>query len=232
MDTEYNPVAATEKSPSQEKSSTSEYVKVDRIKLKNEMSYEALVAQLQKGTKKVLCVDDGVYLRIFEETGPFPLDIEFEHKQRRYGETEYFFRYAKDTENERSLCVFGRDNAEIFSPDYVDDQDTESESSSEQEQEQEREESVEELFSSSDEESSDLSLRDEVQNLLSENTSKHQISPSRSYKNPDKENEKEKSSSDEVLTKHESLSPKVQVLEIVTSPIPEKELQQKTYDLS
>jgi len=65
MDAEYNPVAATEKSPSQEKSYTSEYVTVDRIKLKNEMSYEALVAQLQKGTKKVLCVDDGVYLRIF-----------------------------------------------------------------------------------------------------------------------------------------------------------------------
>lgn len=223
-------MSVAEKSPSLEKSSISEYVTVDRIKLKNEMSYEALAAQLQKGTQKVLCVDDGVYLRIFEESGPFPLGIEFEHKQRRYGETEYFFRYAKDTEAERSLCVFGRDNAETFCPDYVDDQDTESEGSSEQEDiAQDQEESVEELFSSS-EESSDVSLRDEVQNLLSKNTSKHQTSPASSYTSPDKE--KGKSSSDEVLVKHESLSPEVQVLELVSSPILEKELQQKTYDLS
>jgi len=231
MSEDYNRLAG--KSPSPEKSPLSEYVTVDRIKLKNEMSYEALAAQLQKGTQKVLCVDDGVYLRIFEESGPFPLGIEFEHKQKRYGETEYFFRYAKDTEAERSLCVFGRDNAETFCPDYVDDQDTESEGSSEQEDiAQEREESVEELFSSSDseKESSDLSLRDEVQNLLSKNITKHQTSPATSYKSPDEE--KEKRSQDEVLVKHESLSPEVQVLEIVSSPILEKEVQQKIYDLS
>ena len=236
---------SSEKSLSEEDqllSRSSEYVNVDRIKLKDGMSYEALVAQVQGGTKKVLCVDDGVYLRIFEESGPFPLGVEFEHKQKRYGETEYFFRYARDTEDERSLCVFGRDNAETFCPDYVDDQDTESENSSEEENmNHQREELLEDVFSTSSEESSEiaeeLSLREEVQSLLSTKKSKNHESPERSYIKPsDKKigskEEKEKVSSDEVLVKHEALSPEIQVIEIEAKPSLETELQQKMYDLS
>lgn len=92
--------------------------------LKEDMEYEAIMSQLQSFTKKVLCVEDGVYLRIFEESGPFPLGVVFFHKQRRWGMTEYFFRYAMGTEDETVLCVFGRDNAETFCPDFIDEQDT------------------------------------------------------------------------------------------------------------
>jgi len=92
--------------------------------LKEAMGYEAIISQLQSSTKKVLCVEDGLYLRIFEESGPFPLGVTFEHKQKRWGMNEYFFRYAIGTEDETVLCVFGRDNAETFCPDFIDDQDT------------------------------------------------------------------------------------------------------------
>lgn len=101
-------------------------VQLDNVSLllKEDMGYEAVISQLQSFTKKVLCVEDGLYLRIFEESGPFPLGVTFEHKQKRWGMTEYFFRYAIGTEDETVLCVFGRDNAETFCPDFIDDQDT------------------------------------------------------------------------------------------------------------
>lgn len=101
------------------------------IHLKGGMDYEAIVSQLQHLTKKVLCVEDGLYLRVFEECGPFPVGVEFQSKQKRWGMTEYFFRCDVNTSEERCLCVFGRDNAETFCPYYTDDKETSSEVSSE-----------------------------------------------------------------------------------------------------
>lgn len=97
------------------------------IVIKSGMDFEGVVSQLQRSTRKMLCVEDGLYLRIYEEYGPFPFGLRFEHKHRRFGMTEYIFRYAMGTEQEKSLCIFGRDNAETFCPDFVDDQYTSSE---------------------------------------------------------------------------------------------------------
>ena len=210
-------------------------VSVDHVKIKDGMGYEALVAQLQSGTKFVLCVEDGVYLRIFEESGPFPLGVQFEHKQKRYGATEYFFRYASNTEEETVMCVFGRDNAETFCPDYIDDQDTDSENTSENvkedyEMEDDMEDDLSEVFSTSSEEGSsaasegspkDLSMDKEVKNLL----------------NPEEEEDSLPQEKDplslleEVLEKHETLSPYVQVIEI-DSAKDKEELHQEFFELS
>lgn len=101
------------------------------IHLKGGMDFEAIISQLQPLTKKVLCVEDGLYLRVFPECGPFPFGLEFEHKQKRWGMSEYIFRCDAQTQYERVMCVFGRDNAETFCPDFIDDQDTSSEEFSE-----------------------------------------------------------------------------------------------------
>lgn len=121
------------------------------LQLRDNMEYEAIVSQFQSSTKKVLCVEDGVCLRIFEESGPFPLGILFEHKQKRWGMTEYFFRYAIGTEDEMVLCVFGRDNAETFCPDFIDDQETSEEEDLLQyfSQNEEEEEVFSDIFTSS-----------------------------------------------------------------------------------
>jgi len=227
-----------------------DYVSVDQIKLKDGMGYEALVAQLQGRIKKVLCVDDGIYLRIFEESGPFPLGVEFEHKQRRFGATEYFFRYARGTEEERTLCVFGRDNAEVFCPDYIDDQETESGSSSDDEFNQEKplieEDLLEDVFSTSSEASSetmeDYSIKEDVKNLLNEDKRDNEEIPEEEYTKPSEElkstpkEELEENESlteeNDVLVEHKSLSPKIQVIEIASETEKESELQQTTYELS
>jgi len=204
-----------------------ESVSIDQIKLKDGMGYEALVSQLQRGTKKVLCVDDGVYLRIFEESGPFPLGLEFEHKQKRFGDTEYFFRYARDTEDERTLCVFGRDNAEVFCPDYVDDQETESGSSSENELLIE-EDLLEDVFSTSSESSSETmeecSIEEDIKKLLNEDERKNEEIPAEEYAKSEDNKEK-------VLSEEKSLSTKVQLIDIPDVD-KESELQQTTYKLS
>jgi len=95
--------------------------------LRNGMDFEGIVAQLQPRTHKVLCVEDGLYLRVYEGYGPFPFGVVFEHKHRRFGMTEYVFRCGMGTNDEKSFCVFGRDNAETFCPDFIDDQCTSSE---------------------------------------------------------------------------------------------------------
>jgi len=95
--------------------------------IKSNMDFENLVSQFQSRTNKILCVEDGIYLRIYEEYGPFPFGLMFEHKHRRLGMTEYIFRCAMGTDEEKSFCIFGRDNAEAFCPDFVDDQYTSSE---------------------------------------------------------------------------------------------------------
>nr|QBK92040.1 MAG: hypothetical protein LCPAC304_03870 [Pithovirus LCPAC304] len=116
------------------------------------MDYEAVISQLQPLSDKVLCVEDGFKLRIFEESGPFPFGLVFEHKQKRWGMTEYIFRYAVETEEETMMCVFGRDNAEIFCPDYVDDQNTSSEEDLSQQSLETEEELYSDIFSTSEEE--------------------------------------------------------------------------------
>jgi hypothetical protein len=131
----------------------SEVLSVDSIKIKNELGFEGIVAQIQRFTKNVLAVEDGATLKVYPESGTFTLGFEFDHKQRRYGMTEYYFRYGRNTEYETVMVVFGRDNAETFCPDYVDDQDTDPElSSSEEDIQPERDEGGEptsEIFSTS-----------------------------------------------------------------------------------
>ncbi len=122
------------------------------ICLRTGMDYEAVISQLQPLSDKVLCVEDGFKLRIFEESGPFPFGLVFEHKQKRWGMTEYIFRYAVETEEETMMCVFGRDNAEIFCPDYVDDQNTSSEEDLSQQSLETEEELYSDIFSTSEEE--------------------------------------------------------------------------------
>lgn len=97
------------------------------IILKSEMDFEGIVSQLQYKTRKILCVEDGLFLRVYEEYGPFPFGLMFEHKHRRIGMTEYVFRCGMGTSEEKSFCVFGRDNAETFCPDFIDEQYTSSE---------------------------------------------------------------------------------------------------------
>ena len=130
------------------------------------MDYESIIAQLQPLSGKVLCVEDGFKLRIYEESGPFPFGLIFEHKQRRWGMTEYFFRYAVETEEETMMCVFGRDNAEIFCPDYIDDQNTSEEEEDLSQQSPETEEELySDIFSTSEEEKltdSPLSTQEDI----------------------------------------------------------------------
>lgn len=134
------------------------------ITLKYGLDFEGVIAQLQSRTRKILCVEDGLYLRIYEPYGPFPFGLRFEHKHRRLGITEYIFRYAEGTCDEKSFCIFGRDNAETFCQEYVDDQCT---SSEEEEIVYEEEISIEspysEIFSSSNSEGSDVYGYDEFE---------------------------------------------------------------------
>lgn len=97
------------------------------IHLRGGMDYEAVISQLQCLTKNILCVEDGTYLRVFKETGPFPFGLEFMSKQKRWGMSEYYFRSGFNTPEEKVLSIFGRDNAETFCPEYVDDVDTDEE---------------------------------------------------------------------------------------------------------
>jgi len=120
------------------------------IHLKGGMDYEAIIAQLQPLTKNVLCVEDGTFLRVFKESGPFPVCLEFMVKQKRWGMSEYYFRCDSETPQERVLCVFGRDNAETFCSDYVDDVDTDDEDVSFSSEKELSEELYTEIFTTSE----------------------------------------------------------------------------------
>lgn len=104
----------------------------DYFVLPQNACFEAIVSQFQKYIPYVLCVEDGVQMKWYPECGPFPKPLEFEHKQKRNGIVEYYFRYMPNSDHETSMCVFGRDNAEIFSTSYVDDVNTESDNVSDE----------------------------------------------------------------------------------------------------
>jgi hypothetical protein len=94
---------------------------VGDFKIKDGMTFEGLTAQLQPFTSLLLCIKDGDAIYSFPEYGPFPPGLQFEHKQKRFGLTEYYFRTSVD---DSLFCVFGRENAEVFCSGYVDDEDT------------------------------------------------------------------------------------------------------------
>jgi hypothetical protein len=100
--------------------------------LKDGADLESIVAPFQRYAKGcVLCVEDGTYLAIYPESGPFPFPLQFDYKQKRNGIVEYYFRANAHTEEETLMCVFGRENAEIFCKNYTDGINTSSEEISE-----------------------------------------------------------------------------------------------------
>ena len=87
--------------------------KEHNVEFTQEATFENFAGQFQPYCTKLLCVIDGTSLRYYDTTGPLPINLRFDYKQRRGTLTEYYFR-SIDTDT--LYCVFGREMARIFYP--------------------------------------------------------------------------------------------------------------------
>lgn len=132
------------------------------LKTNLESDFEGIIAQFQELVDDVvLCIEDGVVLKMYPESGPFPFPLNFDHKRRRNGIVEYYFRYKPNTDEETVMCVFHRKNAETFCKNYTDDINT---SSSEEDDDVDEENNYAECCSDNDDDDTSQYIDDNNNN--------------------------------------------------------------------
>jgi len=85
------------------------------LKLKDKMSFDSMVGQMQKISSKILSVVDGTHLRIYEVTAEFP-SLRFDYRIVEDDLISYSFRDDEDSLH----TFFGHDVAIKVHPSLVD----------------------------------------------------------------------------------------------------------------
>jgi hypothetical protein len=85
----------------------------DKIIFNQDSTFENFIGQFQTSCSKILCIENGSYLKFYDKNSPIPMNIRFDYKQSRSNLTEYYFR---DIQTNDQYCVFGRECAKLFFP--------------------------------------------------------------------------------------------------------------------